>query len=366
VGLLGDDRRPAVSVALSMLTLVPGGMGGSETYARELIRELAAGPLDVRTLVSPAGVGFSSDLPEQVAPEFSTGASSAGRAKALVLAPFRRGRLRARLAGADVVHYPFTVPVPTLPRSSAWVVSLLDVQHRDLPELFTRVERAYRSVAYDRAARHADAVITLSEFSKARIVERLEIDPERVHVAHLGVRTEEFTPHLGDREHMLLYPAKAWPHKNHAVLLSAFDLLRRERPRLQLVLTGARRDELPPRLPEGVQVRGLVPRSELVDLYRRAAVMVFPSRYEGFGLPVVEAMASGCPVVAARAGSLPEVVGEAGLLVDPDDPADVASGVATALDAPGRWQGAGLHRAERFTWRACAAVHEAVYTTLGG
>jgi glycosyltransferase involved in cell wall biosynthesis len=138
---------------------------------------------------------------------------------------------------------------------------------------------------------------------------------------------------------MLLYPARGWPHKNHAMLFEAWQLLRTRRPELELVLTGAHPDELPTP-PPGVQVRGLVSRSELVDLYGRAAALVFPSRYEGFGLPLLEAMATGCPVAAARAGSLPEVVGDAGVLFDPDDP-------------------------EAFSWSACADVHERVYRKLG-
>jgi glycosyltransferase involved in cell wall biosynthesis len=349
-----------------MLTLVPGGMGGSETYARELLRELAVGPLDVRTLVAPVAAGFSPGLPEQVAAEYRTGTSASLRARALLLAQLRRRRLAARLTGTDVVHYPFTVPVPAAGRRRRSVVSLLDVQHHDLPELFSVAERMYRAVAYDRAARSADAVVTISEFCKQRILTRLGLSPAKVHVAPLGVRFDEFTPQLGDREPMLLYPAKGWAHKNHLLLLTAFELLRARRPELRLVLTGAHRDELPRSLPDGVEVRGLVPRAELVELYRRSAALVFPSRYEGFGLPVLEAMASGCPVVAARAGSLPEVVGDAGVLVDPDDATSVADGVEAVLDEAGEWQRRGLARAQTFSWRACAAAHEEVYAGLGG
>ncbi len=359
------DPRPTVTVLLSMLTLVPGTMGGSETYARELVHELASRDLDVRALVAPVGAGFAGGLPERVASEFPTGPGQADRLRALALGTLLRRRLQRYTAGAEVLHYPFTVPVPPRRAAQRSVVSLLDVQHRDLPDLFGRAERAYRGVAYDRAARAADAVVTISQFCKARIVHHLGIDPARVHVAHLGVRTEEFRPHLGPREQLLLYPAKGWPHKNHAVLLEAFRRLRRGNPDLELVLTGARADELP-QVPDGVQVRGLVGRAELVELYRRAAVMVFPSRYEGFGLPPVEAMASGCPVAAASAGSLPEVVGDAGVLFDPDDPQAVAAGVEQALDRSGELTRRGLERAAGFTWSACADAHVAVYRALGG
>jgi glycosyltransferase involved in cell wall biosynthesis len=220
-------------------------------------------------------------------------------------------------------------------------------------------------MAYDRAARGADAVVTISEFCKQRIVSHLGIEPSRIHVAHLGVGTEEFTPQLGRREPFLLYPAKGWPHKNHGRLLEAFQMLRSRHPTLELVLTGATRDELPP-LPRGVQVRGRVQRGELVELYRKASVMVFPSRYEGFGLPPLEAMASGCPVAAAAAGSLPEVVGDAAVLFDPEDPEDIVRGVEQATDETAELQRRGLGRAGLFTWSACADVHERIYRDLGG
>jgi glycosyltransferase involved in cell wall biosynthesis len=347
-----------------MLTLVPGGMGGSETYARELVRELASTDLDARTLVAPVGCGFSNGLPEQVVAEYPTGESSAARARALVLGTVRRRRIARRIAGADVVHYPFTVPVPGATHGQRTVVTLLDVQHHDLPALFSRAERTYRTVTYDRSAKRADAVITISDFCKRRIVSHLGIEPSRVHVAYLGVRTEEFTPGSEAREPFLLYPAKGWPHKNHDNLFAAFRVLRSRHPRLELVLTGARPQELPP-APSGVQVRGQLRRSELVDLYGRAAALVFPSRYEGFGLPPLEAMASGCPVAAAAAGSLPEVVGDAGVLFDPDDPDDIARGVEEALDTAADLRPRGLERAARFTWSACARIHVGLYRALG-
>lgn len=354
-----------MTVLVSMLTLVPGGMGGSETYARELLQELAGCDIDVRSLVSPAGRGFSRGVPEQVVDAFMTGQAASLRTRALVRAVLRRRHLTRQLAGADVVHYPFTVPVPRAAAGQRTIVSLHDVQHHDLPHMFSRAERFYRARAYDRAARQADAVVTISDFCKRQIVTHLRIDPARVHVAHLGVRAEEFTPNLGPRESFLLYPAKPWPHKNHSTLFEGFRLVRQRHPALELVLTGALPGELPP-APNGVQVRGHVSRAELAGLYRRAGMLVFPSRYEGFGLPPIEAMASGCPVAAADAGSLPEVVSDAGVLFDPADPEDVARGIEQAMDMAEELQRRGMMRARRFTWSACAAVHEQVYRVLGG
>lgn len=353
-----------MTVVLSMLNLVPGGMGGSETYARELLRELARSDLDVSTLVSPVAAGFSPGVREQIAPEYPTGRSDRERARALVLGVLRQKRLAARTATAAVLHFPFTVPIPRPHQGQENIVSLLDVQHHDLPQLFSRHERMYRNLTYDRAAKHATAVLTISDFAKSQMVHHLGLDADKVQVAHLGVRPEEFTPFTGGRDLFLLYPARGWPHKNHAALFDAFRILKGRIPSLRLVLTGVTRAELP-WTPEGVEVMGQVSRSDLVTLYQRAAVLVFPSRYEGFGLPVIEAMSSGCPVAAASAGALPEVVGNAAVQFDPSDVEDMANAVEAALDRSSELQLLGLENAARFTWSACAALHIALYRRLG-
>ena len=104
------------------------------------------------------------------------------------------------------------------------VLTLLDVQHLDLPELFSRGERLFRRLAYDRAARRADQVIVISEWVRERTIEQLELDPERVHAIHLGVDLARFSPDpAAVREPFLLYPARPWPHKNHARLFEAFE-----------------------------------------------------------------------------------------------------------------------------------------------
>ena len=164
---------------------------------------------------------------------------TAGRLWAMGSAALGPARFRALWDGVDVVHYPVTVPVPrtALPR----VITIHDVQHLDLPDLLPRGEQLFRKVAYDRPARAAAEVIVVSEFVRGRVIERLGLAPEHVHAVWLGVDHERFTPGPDEaREPFLLYPARPWPHKNHARLFEAFALLRRERPELGLVLTGVR------------------------------------------------------------------------------------------------------------------------------
>ena len=125
------------------------------------------------------------------------------------------------------------------------------------------------------------------------------------------------------------------------------------------MLTGAGHD--PAGLPDGVETVGDAPLEMRISLYRRASALVFPSLYEGFGLPPIEAMACGCPVAASDAGSLPEVVGDAGILFDPRHAEAIAAGISEALDRDDELRERGLARAAGFTWDATARAHDRVY-----
>ena len=142
-------------------------------------------------------------------------------------------------------------------------------------------------------------------------------------------------------------------------------LVREALPGTRLVLTGGAAPQLGP-LPDWVEHRGLVSVEELRDLYRAASCLAFPSLYEGFGLPPLEAMASGCPVATATSGSLPEVCGNAAVLFDPRDVEAIASAIGEAIASRERLVPLGLARARELTWRACADVHADVYRELAG
>jgi glycosyltransferase involved in cell wall biosynthesis len=352
-----------VRVALSLLTLVPGISGGSETYARELCRALTrVGEHDYEAIVPTLATDAADGLETIVATGYRASVTIPGRLLAMGGAALRPGQFRERLDRADVVHYALTVPVP--PTGRPTVLTLLDVQHLDLPHLFPRGERLFRRLAYDRAARRAGQVVVISEWVRESVIGRLALDPERVHAIHLAVDHERFRPDPSvSREPFLYYPARPWPHKNHARLYEAFADLRRERPELRLVLSGAGHD--PADLPEGVEALD-APLEMRISLYRRAAVVVFPSLYEGFGLPPIEAMACGCPVACSRAGSLPEVVGDAAVLFDPTDPAAIADAVRVALARAEELSERGIERAASFTWDATARAHDRVYALAAG
>jgi glycosyltransferase involved in cell wall biosynthesis len=346
-------------VGISLLTLVPGELGGSETYVRELLRALErTGELEYRVLLPPAAPAAAEGLPAELATEYRRAQTIPERLLAMGAAAVRPDPLRARLRDADVVHYPLTLRIPSVRQPS--VVTLHDVQHLDLPGMFPRTERLFRRLAWHRSVRSADRVIVMSEFVRGRAVELLGLDPARIRVVPLGLDHDRLVPLAAATEPFLLYPARPWPHKNHGRLFEAFALLRRKRPELRLVLTGGAFD----RVPDGVEARGHVPWAEVVTLMQHASALVFPSLYEGFGLPPLEAMACGCPVACSDAAALPEVVGDAARLFDPRDPRAIADAVLDVLADREAWVERGLAHAKRFSWEQTAHATEATYREL--
>ena len=348
-------------VGLSLLTLSPGSPAAARrTRASSLVRLRASASNEYVALVPPLAPDAADGLPAIVAERYPSSTSTLGRLRAMGGATLRPSRLRSLLGDVDVVHYPLTVPVPR--PAEPHVITLLDVQHLDLPELFPRGERLFRKLAYDRASRKATEVIVISEFVRERVIERLALDPAHVHAVWLGVDHERFTPapHV-EREPLLLYPARPWPHKNHARLFEAFALdpphaagppARPHRRRARRSHASRAASKLDP-----------CPAAELIELYRRAACLVFPSLYEGFGLPPIEAMACGCPVAAARAGSLPEVCGGRSRVVRParsrGDRCRRPRGSRAELPELSE---RGIARAATFTWDETARAHDRIYS----
>ena len=351
-------------VGISLLTLVPGISGGSETYARELCRALArVGSLEYRAFVPAIAQDAGDGLPTTTIARYRASRGPAGRVAAMSLAAARASPLRRALGvdTLDALHFPLSVMLPPVDRPPA-ATTVLDLQHEEHPEFFSRPELAYRKRVYGWSVRRSRIVIAISEHSRQTLIEHYRLEPDRVRAIPLAVDHERFFPSSRPvQSEYLLYPARPWAHKNHARLYGAFAQLRSEHPGLRLVLTGEGDFG---ELPEGVEARGRVSADELVELYRGAAALVFPSFYEGFGMPVVEAMACGCPVACSTVTSLPEVAGSAARFFDPTDVDDIAEATDDVLRHRDVWIQRGLERARAFTWDANARAHDDVYREL--
>lgn len=374
-------------VGISLLSQDVGQFTGTATYVRELIGEFRRRPQMVNVEVlcnehTADGLGRLTDGHVLIrrASHFRVGDSQFTRIAALTAASAVPRRL-ARQFSRDLrlVHYPLTLMVPTVPLPT--VVTVHDLLHRDMPQYFSRSQLLWRRHFYESAAHRATIVITDSEHARGRIIESLGIAPDRVAVIYLGVDHARFRPEPDAREDELVaalnlparfifYPASFWHHKNHLALLDAVERIGDDS--LHLLLTGAhfgRRDEVMARaaangLAGRVRYLGFVPDLALPVVYRRATVLAFPSSYEGFGAPPLEAMACGCPVASSRSASLPEVCGDAAAVLDPDDREQMASTLRAVVGDPElrlRLRRLGLERARRFSWDVAADAHLATY-----
>jgi glycosyltransferase involved in cell wall biosynthesis len=231
------------------------------------------------------------------------------------------------------------------------------------PEWVQPRTRRIHGPKYENAARTCDRVFVNSRFTAGEVVELLRVPEERVVVAYPGI-DPRFRPE-GDRAELggpyLLAVSTLEPRKNLPALVAAFSLLRGRRPELRLAIAGLAGWEEQPLDATGVRLLGFVEDEELARLYRGASVFAYPSRFEGFGLPVVEALASGVPAVVSSHRSLDEASGDSALRADPEDAEAFAEKLERALDSPPELRERGLAHAARFTWRACGEAVLAGY-----
>jgi glycosyltransferase involved in cell wall biosynthesis len=266
----------------------------------------------------------------------------------------------------DLAHFLYAIPPGYRGRA---VVTVHDLSYERLPDVMGLRDRLLFRTQVPRSARRAGRVLTGSELTKRDLIERYAVAEERIVVTPYGV--DPFYGPDGPRRdgHYVLFVGAIQPRKDPVGAIEALALLNSD---LRLVLVGPEKSggqevrSAIQRLGVGdrVELAGHVERDELAALYRGAACLVFPSRYEGFGLPVVEAMASGTPVVAARAGAVPEVAGDAAVLVEPGDPVALAGGIERALADRERLVAAGLERAKRYNWVDTARQTLDVYREL--
>ncbi|HKC57375.1 MAG TPA: glycosyltransferase family 1 protein [Vicinamibacterales bacterium] len=286
-----------------------------------------------------------------------------------------------------VYHAPhYVLPFAVRCRS---VVTIHDCIHLMFPQyLPNRAAHAYARGAMWSAARRSDRILTVSEASKRDILHFFNVPPEKISVVYNAIDErfwieppEEEVERVRERfqlhQRFVLYVGGIKPHKNLVRLIEAFAELRKgEFEELKLLIIGDEISKAPAlrravhihKLHKHVRFLGFLPDETLAALYRLAAVFVFPSLYEGFGLPPLEAMASGTPVVTSNVSSLPEVAGDAAMLVDPYDVASIVAGMRRVLSDPAladEMRRKGLIRARDFSWeRSVARTHD-IYQLVG-
>jgi glycosyltransferase involved in cell wall biosynthesis len=362
-------------IGLNLIFLVPGETGGMEVVARELIPELLA--------QAPPGTRFTAFVNREAA---AAGGPWAELLPAVTVPVHARDRVQwvlgeqtllpilAARAGVDLLHS-MASTAPTWGRFRR-VVTVHDLIYARFPEAHAGVRDKGMRVLVPAAVRRSHRVIADSHSTRSDLIALVGADPGRVDVVPLGLgAVHRETPmaerdvrerlQLGERSVVLSLSAKR-PHKNLLALIGALSRLARERRPL-LVLPGyptTYEAELRERvrllgLEDDVRFPAWLSGAELEGLWAIARAFVFPSLYEGFGLPVLEAMARGVPVACSDASSLPEVAGDAALLFDPHDESAIASSLQRLLDEPAlaeSLRARGLLHVREFTWARTARL----------
>ena len=249
----------------------------------------------------------------------------------------RRIRAICRQASIQVFYSPFGRYL-SLPLSMPFIAQIHDLIHLDYPDTLTRRDRLWRHFNLLKLALRKAIFQVSSEFTRQRLHEAYSIPLERVHRTYLPIHGRFTVDRVSGQDPYFLYPARPWPHKNHENLLYAHKIYRDKlgERAWKLVLTAGKDGRGKKlrllasslNLEKELKFQGEVEEQELNRIYQSASALIFPSRYEGFGIPLIEAMYFGLPIICGRGGSQPEVAGEAALYVNVEDPEDIAGAMS--------------------------------------
>ena len=364
----------AARIAVNLLHVVPGEVGGSEEYA---VRTLSAyarhGSPDLTPVLYVLAPFVAAHRP--LCESFDTVVSpldGTNRARRILA---ESTWLAARTADMDAVHH-LGGRLPGRSRRPA-AVTIHDLQPLFRPENFSPAKRAFMARSLPRTARQADLLVAPSHAVADKLASRLGVGAARIAVVSVGAEQIADGPNRPADPPTVLYPAATYPHKNHLVLIEAFARIADRHPDARLVMTGSpgradgevRSAAAATGLGERITLTGRIPAAELDVLLAGAAVVAFPSVYEGFGIPVLEALAAGVPVVVGAGTPAAEMAGDPAPVVDPSDPAAWAEALDALLgdtDRRDRVARAGLARVVGRTWEDSAARLEDAWRRLLG
>jgi glycosyltransferase involved in cell wall biosynthesis len=356
-------------LGLDLLYLIPGETGGRETYARELVPALIEREPDLEVVAfvnRDAGAGFGAELGPGVR---SVVVPVTGSRPQWALGELFAVSAAARHHRVDVLHSMANF-APGWGRFRR-IVTIHDLQYRAVPELLSTRARVSTSVLVSLAARRADRIIAVSHAGRDEIIAGLGVDRDRVDVVPNGVRpmparmlTNEVRErnHIGNRP-IALAVASNLPHKNLPALIDALSLIDPAgRPTLLIAGHGTDRGDLMARaraagVEQNVRLLGHLSTPDLESLYAAADCLLLPTLHEGFGLPVLEAMARSVPVACSDIPALREVAGPAALYFDPHEPAQIAARTTELIADRAlslSLQELGVNRAREFSWAAAA------------
>ena len=355
------------AVAVNLLWCVPGDVGGSEQYlVRQLLGLVEASAWRPQLYVPDGFAAAHSRVADEL-PTINAPFDCRSRPRRIVgeTTWFRR-----RAADAALRHH--GGGVAPLAATRPYVLTVHDLQYRRFPEYFRRTKRWYFDAMIGRSVRGAAMIAVPSEYVRRSVIDAYGVDAARVAVVPHGIEPDlvtDVTPPdevryryaLGDAP-IIVYPAVTHPHKNHRFLVELMRTAWRD-SELRLVLTGgsgAAEGDVTVADDPRIRRLGRVPDADRNGLLRIAEAMVFPSTYEGFGAPLIEAMALGCPVIASNATCIPDVVGDAGLVL-PLHADQWANALDTVRRQRDHFVAAGRQRAMQFTARASGQALAAVY-----
>lgn len=393
-------------IGIVTLGSAPGGGGGLDIYTRGLVEALSDHTSGQNTYVIITTEGAAASWASRVWPAHIHFANVLLQAPARTRTELLRDAMRRGVGlpslprhgeeytaqqidglNLNLLHYPSTVIFP-FPVRTRCVLTFFDMQHEYYPQFFIEDEHAARARAFRPSVDKAAHLVVPSDYTGRTLRDKYAVPPEKMSLIPVGisddfrrreaVEVERVRAKYRLPDEFIFYPANPWQHKNHARLMAALRIYwERHGDCPWLVLTGRlrgeRREAMSPAIAAGVEDRvidlAFVEPSDLPTLYSAAALMVFPSLFEGFGIPLVEAMACGCPIAAADATSIPEVTNGAALLFDPLDPQAIADRLHELLhnqEMRAALTTRGLQQIERFDWRKAVVALEAVYAQACG